>query len=140
MEAFYAEKYGQSRLCVLATCQACHSEFTAAVREVNKGGGKFCSQTCQRASQAKKNAEAMRKGISRKDRTQAWKLSVSAQVHAAHDAVETAIANGTLIRHPCEICGSTRVDAHHDDYGKPLQVRWLCRKHHLEHHRSSPAS
>ncbi len=32
---------------------------------------------------------------------------------------------------PCEVCGSTvRVVAHHDDYSKPLEIRWLCRSHH----------
>jgi hypothetical protein len=35
---------------------------------------------------------------------------------------------------PCEVCGEINVEAHHDDYDKPLQVRWLCRPHHLEHH------
>jgi hypothetical protein len=37
---------------------------------------------------------------------------------------------------PCEVCKETNVDAHHDDYNKPLDVRWLCKKHHREHHKS----
>ncbi|WP_218650451.1 hypothetical protein [Brevundimonas sp. P7753] len=34
----------------------------------------------------------------------------------------------------CEVCSATRVDAHHDDYSRPLDVRWLCRAHHMEVH------
>lgn len=45
-----------------------------------------------------------------------------------------AIRNGRLVRKPCEKCGTEKVEAHHDDYTKPLDVRWLCRRHHLEHH------
>jgi len=45
-----------------------------------------------------------------------------------------AIRDGRLIKQPCEVCGETLVEAHHDDYSKPLDVRWLCRPHHLEHH------
>ena len=45
------------------------------------------------------------------------------------------IADGTLIRLPCEVCGTNKdVQAHHDDYSQPLDIRWLCRKHHREHH------
>lgn len=53
---------------------------------------------------------------------------------AANYAVSNAIRDGRLTRMPCEICGSEKSEAHHDDYTKPLEVRWLCRKHHLEHH------
>jgi len=35
---------------------------------------------------------------------------------------------------PCEICGCEKSEAHHDDYSRPLDVRWLCRVHHLMHH------
>lgn len=45
------------------------------------------------------------------------------------------LVNHTLERKPCEMCGEERSDAHHDDYSKPLEVRWLCRKHHMELHR-----
>jgi hypothetical protein len=26
------------------------------------------------------------------------------------------------------------VDAHHDDYARPLDVTWLCRRHHQQRH------
>jgi len=34
----------------------------------------------------------------------------------------------------CEVCGA-KAEMHHDDYSKPLRVRWFCRQHHLEFHR-----
>jgi hypothetical protein len=36
-----------------------------------------------------------------------------------------------LVPQPCEVCGATKVEKHHPDYSKPLEVRWLCREHHL---------
>jgi hypothetical protein len=43
-----------------------------------------------------------------------------------------------ITRQSCEVCGE-RAEMHHDDYSKPLEVRWLCREHHLELHRSAAA-
>lgn len=58
---------------------------------------------------------------------------------AAHRAVLNAKRRGRLKPKPCEVCGSTEaIEAHHDDYQKPLVVRWLCRKHHRAHHRNPP--
>lgn len=34
----------------------------------------------------------------------------------------------------CERCGVLRADRHHDDYDKPLEIRWLCRRCHRRHH------
>lgn len=46
---------------------------------------------------------------------------------------------GKLKREPCEVCGATeQVQKHHDDYGKPLQVRWLCFTCHLDEHGKKP--
>jgi ribosomal protein S27AE len=50
----------------------------------------------------------------------------------ARDMVRGAIRKGELQRQPCERCGSRQVEAHHEDYGKPLDVQWLCRPHHRE--------
>lgn len=49
-------------------------------------------------------------------------------------ATRKAIANGDLVRGPCEVCGRSIAEAHHDDYSKPLDVRWLCPHHHRQHH------
>ena len=52
-----------------------------------------------------------------------------------HVAVHNALRDGVLVKRPCEVCGAENVEAHHNDYNKPLEVRWLCKKHHDEWHR-----
>ncbi len=63
-----------------------------------------------------------------------------------HYLVAKAKREGVLIPQPCEGCVShgrvpTRepVVAHHDDYAKPLDVRWLCRAHHTWWHQKNEA-
>lgn len=41
------------------------------------------------------------------------------------------IKTGKLKKEPC-FCGETKVEAHHPDYTKPLDVIWCCKKHHTE--------
>lgn len=53
---------------------------------------------------------------------------------AAHILVGNAIRAERLIKEPCEVCGCDKVNGHHDDYAKPLEVRWLCDLHHSEWH------
>lgn len=54
------------------------------------------------------------------------------QMAAAHDAVRFALRRGELRRPSrCETCLlSIKPHAHHDDYSRPLEVRWLCRACH----------
>ena len=55
---------------------------------------------------------------------------------AAHILVGNAVRDGLLQKKPCEVCGSTRrIHGHHEDYAKPLEVQWLCPKHHTDRHR-----
>lgn len=35
---------------------------------------------------------------------------------------------------PCQVCGDTNVERHHEDYSKPMDVMFLCTKHHAELH------
>lgn len=48
----------------------------------------------------------------------------------ARDAARRALKRGDLVRQPCK-CGEKKVQMHHEDYTKPLEVIWLCvRCHH----------
>jgi len=57
----------------------------------------------------------------------------------AHQAVFRAIQSGKLEKKPCQFCGSVKSQAHHDNYTKPLEVRWLCPLHHTAWHRTHRA-
>src|SRR5260370_14798419 len=51
------------------------------------------------------------------------------------EQVRRALKAGKLIKQPCEVCGTTEnIHAHHEDYSKPLDVRWLCASHHAGLH------
>ncbi|MCA2656375.1 hypothetical protein [Microcystis sp. M061S2] len=55
--------------------------------------------------------------------------------HRARDIVRKRIKRGTLLKEPCSICKSTeRIQAHHEDYSKPLNIIWLCEKCHRKEH------
>lgn len=59
---------------------------------------------------------------------------------AAQRIANNAIASGLLVPEPCRDCGKKKVDAHHPDYSKPLDVIWLCRTHHILEHSRMNAS
>jgi len=52
--------------------------------------------------------------------------------HAIHQRVHRAVKNRILIRsEKCQKCGTVcKTEGHHEDYTKPLNVLWLCRKCH----------
>jgi len=54
---------------------------------------------------------------------------------SAHIITGNAIRDNRLIRKLCEVCGESKAEAHHEDYEKPLEVNWLCKKHHMERHK-----
>jgi len=51
----------------------------------------------------------------------------------SHD-YDHAIRDGKIEKFPCSVCGNIASEGHHEDYTKPLEVIWLCRKHHTLKH------
>ncbi len=54
----------------------------------------------------------------------------------AQSAVSNAQVAGKLTKEPCLFCDDEQVHAHHHDYSRPLDVTWLCARHHKLAHRS----
>lgn len=72
-------------------------------------------------------SEAGKKAIKISDKRQREKYP---EKYQAREAVLKALRKGVLKKKPCEECGIKKVEAHHEDYSKPLKVKWLCHKHH----------
>ena len=102
----------------LKNCQLCGDAFEARDRR-----HRFCASGCHNEN----------------ERIQARKARSTFSPARRRAAILTAsaIQCGDLKRQPCEVCGAVPVDAHHDDYSQPLAVRWLCRKHHKQHHNAN---
>lgn len=116
-------------------CKPCVSTYNKAGRAApHRKTQKKAWETNYRKS--KKGKEAMRKA-SRKCR-----LSNPKQA-AAKAKVGWAIKVGKLALQPCERCGRKPeqingrriIEAHHPDYSKPLEIIWLCKKHHSDVHK-----
>ena len=53
----------------------------------------------------------------------------------AKRVVREALRSGKLVKGPCTVCGTTaNIHGHHADYSRPLDVTWLCGRHHREVH------
>ena len=53
---------------------------------------------------------------------------------SARRKIQYYLSKGYIKKYPCSICGDTNSQAHHPDYNYPLDVIWLCDKHHKELH------
>ena len=62
-----------------------------------------------------------------------WEARNAEKVKAQKKA-RYARDRGYIERQGCEVCGGW-AEMHHDDYSKPLEVRWFCRQHHMDAHR-----
>jgi len=122
----------QIRKTTTMVCKSCKAKFQARSDDVARGFGLFCSRKCKNSGE---HNPSFNNWSSRNN--YAYKLVQKARcperVKARQDVCD-AIRRGELIRGNCSACGSEKAHAHHEDYSKPLDVIWLCRKHHTELH------
>ena len=75
----------------------------------------------------------------RENRSRHNQLNPEARLRAnARSYAGVYLRRGKLESQPCKVllC-SEKAEIHHPDYTRPLDVEWLCRKHHLEHHQEA---
>lgn len=97
------------------TCRLCAAE---RAREYRKGRAAYSNWTAE----AKQLAS---------DRYKRW-TAANPERRYAHRQLAQAVRRGKIKKGTCERCGETNVHGHHDDYTKPLEVRWLCPRHHAQ--------
>lgn len=120
-------------------CRACESRRSAAWRERRRTEGRSVSGS-NTWDPAKKAAwrqryygqPDVREKLAAKARARTARPDERSR-HEARWAVNRAVAAGRLIKQPCR-CGEIKVDGHHPDYSKPLEVVWLCRPCHMDEH------
>jgi hypothetical protein len=66
--------------------------------------------------------------------TKRWQKA-NKEAKKAQEAVGHAIRGRRLTRKPCQVCANPKSHAHHPDYNKPLEVIWLCARHHKQEHK-----
>ena len=112
-----------------AKCDYCGKEYHTKKSSFEKRKRHFCSRSCYSRYRAeflpKEEQNAYGTGHTEDERKKRAK---------ARSTFNHYMRDNHLERQPCEICGSP-AEAHHDDYDKPLEVRWLCFEHHREWHK-----
>lgn len=131
LDEFYVSNKSCCKDCTKTNVTARRNANIDAVRKYDRDRGRLAhrKEKCREYNRA--NPEKV--GAIKK----AW-IARNQLKRQAHKDVQNAVRRGKLDQRSCEVCGVKRAEAHHDDYSKPLEVRWLCRKHHAEHHRRYP--
>lgn len=56
----------------------------------------------------------------------------------ASDILCRAVRCGKVTRQPCVFCGAKEAEGHHEDYGRPFDVVWVCHSCHIHHFHTEP--
>lgn len=116
------------------SCAACPSTFKA-----NSNRQKYCPP-CKPNVRKEKNKlwqhdYYMKNQEQKLETSRAYNKSDKGR---AAQKLRDAVRQGLIYRGACEVCGANDAQGHHEDYSKPLEVRWLCPTHHREEHLFAP--
>lgn len=118
----------------LGKCKQCTCADTEARRLVKSKDLNWVeSELARHREKSRKCRELGLAAKSKPESVTKWALK-NKEKRRCHHIVNNAVRDGKLSRQSCEVCGSEKSEAHHEDYSRPLYVKWLCKKHHMERH------
>jgi hypothetical protein len=110
---------------VCRTCHKARMKFRRLTNPYVQAYDRLRYQTPERRAQGAANAKRWR--------------ATHPEAYRAQTAVNNAVRDGRLQKGICAICNAIEnVHGHHKDYGKQLDVVWLCAKCHLRIHVAFP--
>jgi ribosomal protein S27AE len=129
LDGFYKDK--RTTLGIKSECKGCHTATTISSRDPENAralNARYMARSRQtdpdkhraREREASRSRPVDRKAVARRE-------------------LNAAIRSGLVVRPAeCSGCGGgSRIHGHHDDYTKPLIVRWLCPRCHGREHRKA---
>jgi hypothetical protein len=111
------------------TCSCCHRPLLAA--DFHRRPNGTLASYCRECSLVKGRVRYRKNGRTIKPKKRPYVRTAREKAEAV---VNGLIRRGKLSSQPCEVCGNTPAQAHHHDYSKPLEIRWLCHVHHGREH------
>ena len=121
----------------IRTCTECHKTFWEDEMSVGKSTCRSCEASIK-MEWRHNNTERHRKY---KRDLYAKDITATRNQHRLYrfinpekKSASNKVSCAKLEKQPCEVCGSLNTQAHHDNYSKPLEVRWLCQLHHSRIH------
>ena len=99
-----------------AGCKECSNKTLAALKKKPR----------KKRQKLDPEARLAQKRLAQKRRDEKRKLLYPERIKAKN-AIAVALTWGRIERKPCQICGGTgKVQGHHEDYNRPIEVTWLC--------------
>lgn len=132
LTSFYAHpkmadgRLGACKICVRASSAARHLEkmSTPAGIASERERQRFKMRRYRAGGKEKKQAPAIRAGHLKK-----W-----VSKNRTKQRAELKARRAHPHQQPCEVCGATPAQRHHEDYSKPTEIVWLCSAHHAARH------
>jgi hypothetical protein len=121
---------GGKHLKKLYPCKHCDQMFMARPYDYVNGKIMYCSRECYTATRPRGFGKSTITDYERKIASQ----KRNPIQFAARKKLEHALRTGRVRRWPCAICNEPKTEGHHYHYARPLDVFWLCRKHHVAVH------
>ena len=121
----------------MAKCKECTKADVKANREARKDyyqaydrkRGKNPDRVAARLAYQETDAYRESAALAKKRWAASNRVRRKAQI-----ALNNAIRDGRLTKQPCHVCGELEAEGHHPDYSAPLDVVWLCSRHHAQLH------